>query len=76
MKLLPPLLAALLLPACVNIPIPPFGSEEQRGSLGDLRVSVSVQYLPKSTTATPATASQAHAWEQFLQTKPKLLKDK
>ena len=75
MKLLPPILAALLLPACVTNPIPPFGSEEQRGSLGDLKVSVSVQYLPKSTT-TPATASQAHAWEQFLQSKPKLLKDK
>lgn len=75
MKLLPPLLAAVLLSGCVTVPIPPFGNEEQRGGLGALRVSVSVQYIPKTTT-TPATASQAHAWEQFLKTKPKLLKDK
>lgn len=75
MKLLPSLLAAVLLSGCVTIPVPPFGSAEQRGSLGDLKVSVSVAYIPKTTT-TPATASQAHAWEQFLQSKPKLLKDK
>ena len=76
MKLLPPLLAAVLLSGCVTIPVPPFGNEQQRGSLGALRVSVSVQYLPKTTNQPPATASQAHAWEQFLKTKPKLLKDK
>lgn len=75
MKLLPPLLAAVLLSGCVTIPIPPVGNEQQRGSLGDLKVSVSLQYLPKTTT-TPATASQLHAWEQFLKTKPKLLTDK
>lgn len=75
MKLLSPLLAAVLLSGCVTIPVPPFGNEQQRGSLGALKVSVSLQYLPKTTT-TPATASQLHAWDRFLQSKPKLLTDK
>ena len=66
MKLLPPILAALLLPACVTIPIPPFGSEEQRGSLGDLKVSVSVAYLPKTTNPT-TDAGLNHAQRQFQQ---------
>jgi hypothetical protein len=73
MKPLAALLALTLLPGCVTIPIPPWG--EQRGNLGDLKLSVSVAYLPKTTT-TPATASQSHAWNQFLATKPPTLHDK
>lgn len=76
MKPLFALAALTLLPGCVTIPIPPIGNEEQRGSLGDLKVSVSVAYIPKSAATTPATTSQAHAWTQFLAAKPKLLKDK
>ena len=67
-------LLAALLTGCVTIPVPPFG--ESRGALGDLKVSVTVQYLPRVQNQTPATASQAHAWEQFLKSQPKTLKDK
>ena len=74
MKPLAALALLTLLPGCVTVPIPPWG--EQRGNLGDLKVSVSVNYTPRIATQTPATAAQSHAWEQFLQSKPKLLKDK
>jgi hypothetical protein len=65
---------AALLTSCVTIPVPPFG--ESRGALGDLKVSVTVQYLPRVQNQTPATASQSHAWDQFLKSQPKTLKDK
>ena len=74
MKPLAALLALTLLPGCVTIPIPPWG--EQRGEMGDLKISVSVNYTPRNKTQTPATASQNYAWEQFFASKPKLLKDK
>jgi hypothetical protein len=67
---------AALLTGCVTIPVPPFGDEQQRGALGDLKVSVTVQYLPRVQNQTPASTSQAHAWEQFLKSQPKTLKDK
>ena len=65
---------AALLTGCGPLPVPPFG--ESRGALGDLKVSVSVQYLPRVQNQTPASTSQAHAWEQFLKSQPKTLKDK
>ena len=65
---------AALLTSCVTVPVPPFG--ESRGALGDLKVSVSVQYLPRVQNQTPASTSQSHAWEQFLKSQPKTLKDK
>ena len=74
MKPLAALLALTLLPGCVTIPIPPWG--EQRGNLGDLKVSVSVNYQPRIANQTPATNSQSHAWNQFLATKPQTLHDK
>jgi hypothetical protein len=76
MKPLAALLALTLLPGCVTIPIPPFGDEQQRGNLGDLKVSVSDNYTPRIPNQTPATASQSHAWNQFLATKPPTLHDK
>jgi hypothetical protein len=74
MKPLAALALLTLLPGCVTVPIPPWG--EQRGNLGDLKVSVSVNYTPRIATQTPATASQSHAWDQFLKTKPPTLPDK
>ena len=74
MKLLPPLLAAVLLSGCVTIPVPPFGNEQQRGSLGDLKVSVSVAYIPKTTNQT-TDAGLDHAQRQFQQSL-RTLKDK
>jgi starvation-inducible outer membrane lipoprotein len=65
---------AALLTGCVTIPVPPVG--ESRGALGDLKVSVTVQYLPRVQNQTPASTSQSHAWEQFLKSQPKTLKDK
>jgi hypothetical protein len=74
MKPLAALALLTLLPGCVTIPIPPWG--EQRGEMGDLKVSVAINYTPRVKTQTPATASQSHAWDQFFASKPKTLHDK
>jgi hypothetical protein len=74
MKPLAAIAIATLLPGCVTVPIPPWG--QQRGEMGDLKISVSVNYTPRNKTQTPATASQNYAWDQFFASKPKLLKDK
>jgi|694.fasta_scaffold108973_4 hypothetical protein len=70
------LVFALFCAGCVSVPIPPFGNEQQRGSLGDLKISVQVSYIPKSSPEKEPTDSAKFAWEQFKLTKPKLLKDK
>jgi hypothetical protein len=74
MKPLAALALLTLLPGCVTVPIPPWG--EQRGEMGDLKVSVAINYTPRVKTQTPATASQSHAWDQFFASKPKTLHDK
>lgn len=68
------LLLTLALTGCVTIPIPPTG--EHKGRLGNVKVAVSVSYIPANSPDRPQTTSEAYAWEKFLQTKPKLLKDK
>ena len=74
MKPLAALALLTLLPGCVTVPIPPWG--QQRGEMGDLKVSVAINYTPRIANQTPATASQSHAWNQFLATKPPTLHDK
>lgn len=74
MKPLAALAIVTLLPGCVTVPIPPWG--QQRGEMGDLKISVSVNYTPRVKNQTPATASQNYAWEQFFASKPKTLNDK
>jgi hypothetical protein len=44
--------------------------------MGDLKVSVAINYTPRVKNQTPATASQSHAWDQFFASKPKTLHDK
>ena len=66
--------ALFLLTGCVTIPIPPFGNEEQRGSLGNLQVSVSVKYIPLTNPDLPGDDSLKYAWAKFGEAK--VLKDK
>ena len=68
------LIFCLSLMGCVTIPIPPIG--DHKGSLGNLKVSVSVSYVPNASPERPPTTSELYAWEKFNLTKPKLLKDK
>lgn len=71
--LLLPILAVALLPGCVTVPIPPFG--ESLGQYGDLKISLSVQYLPRITNQQPTDAGLTHAQRQF-QLSLRTLKDK
>jgi hypothetical protein len=71
MKPLAALLALTLLPGCVTIPIPPFG--ESRGALGDLKVSIAVQYYPK-TNPLQSTHETDYAFRKLIESKT--LKDK
>jgi hypothetical protein len=64
---------AALLPGCVTVPIPPFGDEQQRGALGDLKVSVTVQYFPK-TNPLQSTHETDYAFRKLIESKT--LKDK
>lgn len=70
--LLLPILAAALLPGCVTVPIPPFG--DRIGQYGDLKISLSVQYLPRFSEQKPDPAL-THAQRQF-QLSLRTLKDK
>lgn len=65
------LIPLLLIGGCVSVPIPPFG--DHVGELGDLKISLKVNYIPKST---PTTSSPEldHAWDQLV--KSRTLKDK
>ncbi len=74
MKLSLTIITASLLTSCVTIPVPPFGNNV--GELGDVKLNVTVSYIPKSTPETEPTDSMKYAWDQFRLTKPKLLKDK
>lgn len=56
---------------CVSVPVPPFG--DHVGELGDLKISLKVNYVPKSTPTTPSPALD-YAWDQL--TKSRTLKDK
>ncbi len=62
---------AALLTGCVTIPVPPVG--ESRGALGDLKVSVSVQYFPK-TNPLQSTHETDYAFRKLIESKT--LKDK
>ncbi len=64
-------LLAALLTGCVTIPVPPFG--ESRGALGDLKVSVTVQYFPK-TNPLQSTHETDYAFRKLIESKT--LKDK
>jgi starvation-inducible outer membrane lipoprotein len=67
-------LLAALLTGCVTIPVPPFG--ESRGALGDLKVSVTVQYFPKTNPLQSTTATD-HALKKLIEsTSTRTLKDK
>jgi len=68
------LLIPLLLIGCVSVPIPPFG--DRVGDLGTLKLSVKVDYLPKSSPEREPDDSVHYAWKQFGLAQPKLLKDK
>lgn len=57
--------ALFLLTGCVTVPIPPFGNEEQRGSLGNLQVSVSVKYIPLQNPDLPGDRNLNYAWAKF-----------
>jgi starvation-inducible outer membrane lipoprotein len=63
---------AALLTGCVTIPVPPFG--ESRGALGDLKVSVTVQYFPK-TNPLQSTTSTDYALRKLMES-ARTLKDK
>jgi hypothetical protein len=62
---------AALLTSCVTIPVPPVG--ESRGALGDLKVSVTVQYFPK-TNPLQSTHETDYAFRKLIESKT--LKDK
>lgn len=66
--------ALFLLTGCVTIPVPPFGSAEQRGSLGKIHVAVSVRYIPLTNPDLPGDDSLKYAWAKFGEAK--VLKDK
>lgn len=61
------LLALVALPGCVTIPVPPIGNEQQRGSLGDLKISLAIAYLPKTPTTQTTDAGLTYAQRQFQQ---------
>jgi hypothetical protein len=58
-----PTLAAVLLSGCVTVPIPPFG--DRIGELGDLKISLSVQYLPRFSSEQKPDPALTHAQRQF-----------
>jgi hypothetical protein len=60
-------LAAVALPGCITIPIPPVGSHV--GALGSVRVSIVYE---SNNTTTQKTPSMQYAFESFSRT----LKDK
>lgn len=64
--------ALFLLTGCVTIPVPPFGNEQQRGSLGS--VQLSVRYIPLANPDIPGGESLKYAWAKFGEAK--VLKDK
>lgn len=68
------LLLLLLIGGCVSVPIPPFG--DRVGDLGTLKLSVKVDYLPKSSPEREPDDSVHYAWKHFGLAQPKLLKDK
>jgi hypothetical protein len=68
------LIPLLLIAGCVSVPIPPFG--DRVGDLGTLKLSVKVDYLPKSSPEREPDDSVHYAWKQFGLAQPKLLKDK
>lgn len=68
------LIPLLLIAGCVSVPIPPFG--DRVGDLGTLKLSVKVDYLPKSSPEREPDDSVHYAWNQFGLAQPKLLKDK
>ena len=68
------LIPLLLIAGCVSVPIPPFG--DRVGDLGTLKLSVKVDYLPKSSPEREPDDSVHYAWKQFGIAQPKLLKDK
>jgi hypothetical protein len=68
------LITLLLIAGCVSVPIPPFG--DRVGDLGTLKLSVKVDYLPKSSPEREPDDSVHYAWKQFGLAQPKLLKDK
>lgn len=68
------LIPLLLIGGCVSVPIPPFG--DRVGDLGTLKLSVKVDYLPKSSPEREPDDSVHYAWKQFGLAQPKLLKDK
>ena len=59
--------AAIALPGCISIPIPPVGSHV--GALGSVRVSIAYE---SNNTTTQKTPSMQYAFESFSRT----LKDK
>jgi hypothetical protein len=60
-------LAAVALPSCISIPIPPVGSHA--GALGSVRVNITYE---SNGTTTQKTPSMQYAFESFSRT----LKDK
>lgn len=74
MKLLAAIVVPLILSSCVTVPIPPFG--DRVGDMGSVKFSLKVEYLPKLSPERTVTSPELYAWEKFLQSKPKLLKDK
>jgi hypothetical protein len=60
-------LAAVALPGCISIPIPPVGSHA--GALGSVRVNITYE---SNNTTTQKTPSMKYAFESFSKT----LKDK
>jgi len=60
-------LAAVALPGCITIPIPPVGSHA--GALGSVRLNITYE---SNGTTTQKTPSMQYAFESFSQT----LKDK
>ena len=60
-------LAAIALPGCISIPIPPVGSHV--GALGSVRVNITYE---SNNTTTQKTPSMEYAFESFSRT----LKDK